>query len=227
MMSDHQKKMQELVPLLKRYCHAIASSPWEAEDLMQETMLRWHASTIKNKEKEKQTTISKAFIYKMAVHTWIDQLRKKRLIEQPLDTVKKELPSSFQPADRFDIEHVLDRLVRLVPLRQSIVLLLHDIFDFRAKEIALFLATSEGAIKACLHRARSTLQTASSQADISKDQQTENDSLTLKPTVEQEKAIQVMTTALVNDKPMLLIPLISEPKEKQTDQPANLYALAA
>ncbi|MGE6256913.1 sigma factor-like helix-turn-helix DNA-binding protein [Heyndrickxia sporothermodurans] len=60
--------------------------------------------------------------------------------------------------DAFEIEGAMEHLVMYLPPRQRVVLLLMDVFQFKAKEVGEMIGSSEGAIKALLHRARGTLK---------------------------------------------------------------------
>jgi len=53
---------------LKRYCLAKAGSTWDADDLLQETLIkayRWHA---RFPERE----LTKPFLFRIAANAWID-----------------------------------------------------------------------------------------------------------------------------------------------------------
>lgn len=65
------------VPLqndLKRYCLAKAGSAWDADDLLQESLLkayRWH-TRFPNRE------ITKPFLFRIAANAWVDICRSRR-----------------------------------------------------------------------------------------------------------------------------------------------------
>lgn len=215
-MSKHTDDIQDMFPLLKNYCHSIAGSPWEAEDLMQETFIRWYTFV---SNKEKKPPLSKALLYRMASHTWIDQYRKKKIKELSLE--EHHVFHTAEPTDRFEVEHAIKQLLQHLPLRQSIVFLLHDVFRYKANEIATLFQTSEGAIKATLHRARRTLKqgSLSEQDHIEKSED--------RPAMEQEEIIQLMVEATVLQKPLKLQPLITKLTSTAIEPPTNIYSLCA
>lgn len=56
-------------------------------------------------------------------------------------------------------------MIATIPPYQATVVLLSDVFDYKSREIADILETTEGAIKAALHRGRKRLATTSNHLD--------------------------------------------------------------
>ncbi|GAA0367210.1 RNA polymerase sigma factor [Bacillus horti] len=200
-MATHSDDILQVLPILKRYCHAIAPSIWEADDLVQDTFIRWYTFQKNTKSTPK---LSKAFLYQMAIHTWIDQKRKQRHQEQQL--VDSNKASSFE--DRFDVEHTLEQLVQQLTLKQSVTFFLHDVFDYKAKEISFLLKTSEGAIKAALHRARNALKRYAEEQPITRSTMDETpfEMHAQMPLSEQEtELVKVMSHAIITQDPQALL----------------------
>lgn len=136
---------------LRQYCHALTGSPWEGEDLVQDTLLKvW--SAFHRGLKEEQVTL--AYLYRVARNAWIDQCRKKSpaLTQQPLEEAR------HPAADPLDVWIAMETLVQQLPPGQRTAFLLVDVLHYTASEAAAMVKTSEGAIKAALHRARVKLR---------------------------------------------------------------------
>lgn len=135
------------------YCRYLTGSPWDGEDLFQETLLRafatmaqiWHPLAIKS------------YLFRIATNTRIDELRKKKI---PLD-MYTELDLSEHPeetADPLEMIEALEVLVRHLPPRQIAVFLLMEVCGFTASDVAGMVRMTEGSVYAALHRARVNLR---------------------------------------------------------------------
>ncbi|HET7579267.1 MAG TPA: RNA polymerase sigma factor [Bacillales bacterium] len=83
---DLEKRFHLLVephrPALWRYCRMMTGSPWDAEDLVQETLMKTYATL----PKLWQPAIPKAFLFRIATNIWLNQCRKaKRFVDEPWD----------------------------------------------------------------------------------------------------------------------------------------------
>lgn len=141
---------------LWHFCRRLTGSSWDAEDLVQEAMLKAFASL----PNVWQPLDGRTYLFRIAANTWVDQVRRsKRAPMEDLDA-HHELQAPAVADRRVELHDAMERLVLLLPPRQRVVLLLCDSLDFRAREVAAMLATTEGAVKAALHRARATLARA-------------------------------------------------------------------
>lgn len=141
-------------PALWRFCLRLTGSPWDAEDLVQETMLRAFARLGNFWQ---PLADARAYLFRVASNTWIDSLRRGRVALDPLDETR-ELAANDDPSLGADVSDALERLVLLLPPRQRVIVLLSDVFDFPAREIGAMVGATEGAVRAALHRARETLR---------------------------------------------------------------------
>lgn len=136
---------------LRQYCHALTGSPWESDDLVQDTWLKvW--SALHRGLKEEQVTL--AYLYRVARNAWIDQHRKKlpAIIQQPLEEMQ-------QPAsDPMEVWVAMETLVQQLAPGQRTAFLLVEVLKYTPAEAAAMMNSSEGAIKAALHRARTKLR---------------------------------------------------------------------
>lgn len=151
-----RKEFERLIvafrPELWKYCLYLTRSPWDAEDLVQETILKAFA----HMAHLYQVVNMRAYLFRMASNLWIDWCRRARLASRD-DLLLHAIPEPDE-VDRADVIGSMEELIRLLPPRQRVILLLIDVFDFSARETAEMLMITEGAVKAALHRARRTLQ---------------------------------------------------------------------
>lgn len=137
-------------PALWKYCYKLTGNALDAEDLVQDTLLRAFAKL----GYLGQALNPKAYLFRMATNCWLNQTKKKSiLITNDDDTA--EVPELVN--EKEDITEVIEWLIVLLPPKQRIVFLLSTSFDFTNKEIAELMGTSEGTIKSYLYRARKTL----------------------------------------------------------------------
>jgi len=144
---------EPLRPELYRYCRHLTRSPWDAEDMAQESLARAFVSLgLLDTEPENP----RAWLFRVASNLWINRTRQAR-----------ELPSAFvgelaEPAidnePRATREAAGTLLTQLSPQERAAIVL-KDAFGLSLSEIADALSTSSGAIKAALHRGREKLLT--------------------------------------------------------------------
>ena len=135
-------------PALYRFCRSLTRTPWDAEDLMQDALMRAFA-TIGGMSPLPANP--RAWLFRVASNLWIDRQRKKREL---LPGELPDAPISDPPAGARDAGA---RLLAALPPQERVAVLLKDVFDFRANEIAEVLGTTTGAIKTALHRGRGRL----------------------------------------------------------------------
>lgn len=139
-------------PALWNYCLKLSGSPWDAEDLVQETMLK----AFSRMALLGQALNIKAYLFRIASNAWIDRVRREKPTEE-IDS-SAEQTATEQASDSAETREALEILITTLPPRQRIIVLLTDVFDFTASEVATMVDTTEGAVKAALHRARTTLR---------------------------------------------------------------------
>lgn len=144
---------------LWNYCRRLTGSVWDAEDLVQEVMQRALAGLADYW----QPIQPRAYLFRTATNLWIDRRRREVRVElQELsgDTAAVEIAHPL----RAEAHEAIAQLVgQLTPL-QRVVFLLCESLDFRASEVATLLTTTDGAVKAALHRARIALASARTNA---------------------------------------------------------------
>lgn len=134
---------------LERYCRFLTGSAADGQDLLQETWLKAWAAF-----REHGGARNRTYLRSIAYHAWIDRVRKGRE-ETALDAVNEE--GIFYAADPLRLWPAAERLVSVLTPDQRTVYLLMEYLRFTAAETAELLGTTEGGVKASLHRARKKL----------------------------------------------------------------------
>ena len=168
---------------LQVHCYRILGSLYEAEDMVQETMLRaW-----KRLETYEGRASFRAWLYKIATHACLDLLdrrKSRRLlpdqcgpasgphtqISAPTTEILwlEQVPdewlgdvSSLNPEARYteseSVSLAFLTALQALPPRQRAVLILRDVLDFSAIETAKVLEHTVSAVNSSLHRARTAL----------------------------------------------------------------------
>jgi len=146
---------EPLRPVLYRYCRYLSRSPWDAEDLVQDTLARAFATLAGLSEPPADP---RAWLLRVASNLWIDQVRRRAVRpETPVAAPDQPDPRGAQaPAARDTREAAGTLLVQLAPQERAAVVL-KDVFELGLEEIAAILSTTTGAVKAALHRGRDKL----------------------------------------------------------------------
>jgi len=167
---------------LQIHCYRMLGSVLDAEDLVQETLLRaW-----KNLDSFEGRASLRAWLYKIATNACLDELAKRPRRGLPPDFYPAADPDSplgtavsdpiwlepypdrlvgsllNDPAARYDVQESISLafLVALqtLPPRQRAVLLMRDVVGLRATEVANLLDDSVSAVNSTLYRARSKME---------------------------------------------------------------------
>ncbi|MBN8193275.1 RNA polymerase sigma factor [Bacillus sp. NTK074B] len=157
--SIEQRFKKEIEPYrsdLWHYCYRLTQSPWDAEDLVQDTLFKSLAVLAKLH----QPVNMKSYLFKMATNGWIDRYRRHPYAIQSLE---EDYQTDDSANGEFELLDHLEFLVQHLTPVQYVSLLLADVFQFKASEIAGMIATTEGAVYTNLSRARFVLQKAKHQ----------------------------------------------------------------
>jgi RNA polymerase sigma-70 factor (ECF subfamily) len=158
---------------LTAYCYRMLGSYHDAEDLVQESLLRaWKAQDRYDPARASVRT----WLYRIATNVCLTALdgRTRRPLPSGLGAPGRDTGVSLVPAPeipwlepfpdaRFDLEARADlRLawvaaVQLLPARQRAVLVLREVLGFTAAEVAGQLETSVAAVNSALQRARAAI----------------------------------------------------------------------
>lgn len=153
---------EPLRPDLYRFCRQLTGSPWDAEDLVQDTLARAFVivGTLFHDLEN-----PRGWLLRVASNLWIDRVRRARrelLVEAPEAT---QAEPSLERDPRVTREAAGTLLVRLSPQERAAVVL-KDVFELSLEEIAEVLATTTGAVKAALHRGRGRLREVGESAPV-------------------------------------------------------------
>ena len=146
-----------------RYILNMVHDTAEAEDLTQETFLRAYRRLNSLRDEGAQT----AWLYRIATNVCLDRLRqyvRRNPMESETDLDQVEVaepdtPSLQQTIERGEMSECVQRFLNRLPDSYRSVILLHDMHQLTAAEIAQLLGDSLATVKIRLHRARLKLRT--------------------------------------------------------------------
>jgi RNA polymerase sigma-70 factor (TIGR02960 family) len=143
------------------HCYRMLGSFDEAEDAVQETMLRaWRA-----RETLDSVENLRAWLYKVATNTCLDLIKRRRRQLERIDSLA-EVPW-LQPypdqlldemVERETIELAFLAVIQLLPPPQRAALILREVAGWSANETAELLELSVPAVNSAVQRARATLR---------------------------------------------------------------------
>jgi RNA polymerase sigma-70 factor (ECF subfamily) len=147
-----------------RYVMSMVRDTAEAEDLTQETFLRAHRQRDSLRDEGAQTT----WLYRIATHVCLDRLRQyaRRSPKESetdlddIDVAESDAPSLQQTLERDDMSECVQGYLNRLSDSYRAVILLHDMHELTASEIAQLLGESLATVKIRLHRARRKLSLA-------------------------------------------------------------------
>ncbi len=179
--TELEGELEEHRAELSGYCYRMLGSPFEAEDAVQETLLRaWRGLD----RFEGRAALS-SWLYRIATNVCLDMLEGRNRRARPMDlgparapvesnlnvlpevTWIQPIPDSLVAAEGDPAELAVTReTIRLafvaalqhLPPRQRAALILREVLRWKAKEVAELLDTSVASVNSALQRARATLQ---------------------------------------------------------------------
>lgn len=166
------------------YCYRMLGSVFDAEDAVQETMVRaWRAL-----DRFEGRSALRSWLYRIATNVCMDTLGSRDRRARPMDLSSSAwqpveaslsarqpeatwmepildtqvLPTEADPADvavgRESIRLAFVAALQYLPPRQRVVLILRDVLRWKADEVAVLLDTSVASANSALQRARATLE---------------------------------------------------------------------
>ncbi len=145
---------------LTGYCHRILGSASEAEDAVQETLIRaW-----RHLDRFEGRAAIRAWIYRIATNVCFDMINRRQRRPEPIATDGPDGPvltADDDPAEwvvaQESVRLALITALHHLPPRQRAVLILRDVLRWTAAEVAELLGTTTTAVTSALQRARTTL----------------------------------------------------------------------
>jgi RNA polymerase sigma-70 factor (ECF subfamily) len=165
---------------LTAYCYRMLGSPFDAEDAVQDAFVRaW-----RSRDSFEGRSALRSWLYRIATNVCLDTLKGKERRARPMDlgpsaepiesnlhipdevTWLEPIPMRLVAPDRDPADvAVANESVRLafvaalqrLPARQRAVLILREVLDWQASEVAELLDTSVASVNSALQRARTTM----------------------------------------------------------------------
>ena len=145
-----------LRPALYAYCRRLTRNLWDAEDLVQDTLLRafGHLGLINHDIRD-----PRAYLLRTATNLWIDELRRRETAARVhLTNPDNSSVMAVSPAVSGDLRNAGSRLLQRLSPQERAAVVLKEVFDMSLDEISDLLATTKAAVKAALHRGRGRLR---------------------------------------------------------------------
>ena len=167
-------------PRLVAYCYRMLGSPFDAEDAVQDALVRaW-----KSRESFEGRSAVRSWLYRIATNVCLDMLKSRERRIRPIDLGPAQEPveqnlrwrpeeawlepipihlvsSEKDPADvaveRDSLRLALVAALQHLPPKQRAVLILREVLRWEASEVAELLDTSVQSVNSALQRARGTL----------------------------------------------------------------------
>jgi RNA polymerase sigma-70 factor, ECF subfamily len=179
--ADLEAQFEQHRRALTGYCYRMLGSSFEAEDAVQEAMLRaW-----RNADRFEGRSAFKSWLYKIATNVCLDMLDGRKRRARPMDLTEvgtpeighlhtlpeatwlepipdaRVLPDTADPAElaqeRETLKLAFVNALQHLPARQRSVLILREVLRWSAAETAELLDTSVASVNSALQRARASL----------------------------------------------------------------------
>jgi RNA polymerase sigma-70 factor, ECF subfamily len=180
--TELELRLEEHRRELNAYCYRMLGSSFEAEDAVQDTMVRaW-----KNIDRFEGRAALRTWLYRIATNVCLDMISGRERRARPMDLGPARepvignlatlpevtwiepipddsvMPDGGDPADlalaRESIKLAFVAALQYLPAQQRAVLILREVLRWKATEVAELLDTSVAAVNSSLQRARATIE---------------------------------------------------------------------
>lgn len=167
--ADDVDRFERSRPRLEAIAYRLLGSADEAEDVVQETFLRWHAADVDRIE------VPEAWLTKVLTNLCLNQLTSARArretyvgrwLPEPLLSGDPMLGPAETAEQRESVSYAVLTLMERLSPNERAVYVLREAFDYPHREIAEILGITEAASQQILHRAKKHLAHATSRPDI-------------------------------------------------------------
>jgi len=134
------------------YCRKLTGTLWDAEDLVQETLLKGFGMTARGDFHGPGSPVRnlKAYLFRTATNLWLDDRRRQQRLVLTAEPTDDGQPDPDTASVREAIAHTRAQ----TSPAEFASLLLKDLYEFSIDDIADFIGTTPGTVKSALHRAR-------------------------------------------------------------------------
>src|SRR6187401_35107 len=184
--ADLERQLEDYRAELTGYAYRMLGSTFDAEDAVQETLVRaW-----KSLDRFEGRSALRSWLYRIATNICLDMLdgRKRRARPMDLGPAGEPIVENLRTPDQLWIDPMPDALVvpdgdpaevvagresvrlalvaalQQLPPRQRAVLILCEVLRWHASEVAELLETSVASVNSALQRARATLEVSNATA---------------------------------------------------------------
>ncbi len=176
-MTDSERLLDQLRPVAFAIAYRMLGSVSEAEDVVQEALLRVHQAL----QAGEQLASPRAFVATVTTRLAINELRSARArreryvgewLPEPIITDSTDDPAQHaQTADSLSLAMLV--LLESLSPEQRAVLLLHDVFDYDHAQIAEIIGKSQDNVRQLATRARRHVEQRRPRFQTTRDQQQE------------------------------------------------------
>ncbi|WP_239114710.1 sigma-70 family RNA polymerase sigma factor [Planotetraspora kaengkrachanensis] len=228
-----ESRLEEYRPELTGYCYRMLGSAFEAEDAVQDTLVRaWRGFD----RFEGRSTL-RSWLYRIATNVCLNMLSSAQLRVRPMDlgpagSGRATDPGEPRPdqiwvgpvpdgrvlaevadpanvvAERESIRLAFVAALQHLPPRQRAVLILREVLAWSAQEVAELLDTSVAGVNSALQRARATIAATDTAADVHEPLDEEQKALLARYVKAfEDYDLEALTTLLHDDATLSMPPL--------------------
>ncbi len=138
---------------LHAFCWHLTGSVWDAEDLVQDTLVRVFSLLGRS---DTRLENPKAYLIRTAANLWIDRVRRSAREQAAIALESGGL--SAPPPDAGDGRAAAQTLFQTLHPQERAAVLMKDVLDLSLEETSVLLHTTVGAVKSALSRGRGRLE---------------------------------------------------------------------